>query len=447
MDTKMEKLLTLLDLHKQASMAPDTKSFEFAALNQTHKLVPYKQAVSWTRTDLGIKIEGVSGNVSLDQNGSYAQWLKKHLKKHTVPELAENPENNVLCYSHDNMAPADQADWKEYASAHGAAITFRTPQDGILGGLWLERDKAFDDMEKILLEEISLLYAQTLSLLKLREKARFLSFYKRLKKHKAILWVVLIALCFLPVRLSITAPAEIVAQSPTVITVPYDGVLDKIMVKPGETIRPDQILFEMDRTELDGEIKSSEQALKTAQKNLSRIRRESLREPEKKADITKLSSEIEARKIEYNHARQLIEKSTMRATKPGVAIFSDSNDFEGRPVRTGEKVMVIADPENIELLIKVPMDNMVPISKEDAVSFYLNVSPLQGYEAEIISMGYQAGIDPDGLLTYKIRARILDQSDIRIGWKGTAKIKGEWSILSYSILRRPLAIFRHITGL
>ena len=231
---------------------------------------------------------------------------------------------------------------------------------------------------------------------------------------------------------------------------PYDGVLDVINVKAGDIVKKDQSVFVMDKTDLDGRIKASSQALRTAQSNLSRLRKESLRVPEKKAELNQLMSEITAKKIENDHAQTLFDKSVVRAPVDGVAIFSDANEFEGQPVRTGEKVMIVADPEKIELLIKAPVDNMIPISKDSPVKFFLNVSPLSGHSAEIISMGYQSSPDADGLLTYKIRARINDsgtETPARIGWKGTAKIKGSWNILAYSVLRRPLVTLRKITGL
>ena len=440
----MDKILILLDLIKQAGQAEDRNSFEFITLNKTNALVPYKQAVFWEKTDFGIKLGNVSGNMSLDKNGPYAQFLKTFIK------TRHHDGSHVECLSHDNVSAATNAQWKEHIGAHAMLIYFQTNQDGILGGLWLEREKAFNDGEKAILDELAIGYSQSYALLKMREKASLLSPWKKLKRHQKILTLLAIIICLLPVHLNITAPAEIVAKNPTVITVPFDGVIDEIKVRPGDNVTAAQTLFTMDRTDLEGKIDATNQTLKSAQKNMSRLRRESLSAPEKKVEITRLSSEIAERKIEFEHAQKLLKRSDTKSPINGLAIFSDANEFEGQPVTTGTKIMTIADPAQTELLIKVPVDNMLAVTKNNAVEFFLNVSPLNAYHAEIISIGYQASPDSNSLLTYKIRAKIVDHanaSPVRIGWKGTAKIEGQWSILAYSILRRPLIALRNLSGL
>ena len=244
------------------------------------------------------------------------------------------------------------------------------------------------------------------------------------------------------------APAELIAQDPSVVSIPFDGILDDVKVRPGETVEAGDILAHMDKTTLEGQMEMAEQTLSAAQESLSRLSREALKMPEKKTELNMVQSEIRSRKIDYEHARKLWERSDIAAPKDGVAIFSDANVLEGRPVRTGEKIMLIADPKDSELLIRIPVDAMIPVNKDRPVHFYLNISPLSSRIAEIVSIGYQASADADGLLTYKIRAKLDgEQDNLRIGWKGTAKVQGDWSILAYALLRRPLITLRNITGL
>jgi hypothetical protein len=444
---KMERILTLLDLHKQASQSPDLKSFKFTALNHTNRLVSYKQAVFWETFDISVKLDSVSGNSTLDANGSYAQWLKGFIKKPALVNAKSNTAQNVFVFCKDTIDDHQKKDWSEYTAEHCALLAIRTPEGDVIGGLWLERNEPFDEKDIALLEELCILYSQTYAFLKLREKSNLISFWKTFKKHQKWMLLLCLLIAFMPVRLTVTAPAEIVAKNPTVMTVPYDGVLDKVTITPGKEVETGQTLFTMDTTDLDGQIEAAKQALGSANKNLSRIRRESLSIPEKKTEITQLMAEIAARKIDYTNAQKRMKKSTILAPQNGIAIFSDASDYEGQPVRTGQKIMIISDPEDIELLIKVPVDNMVPVAKNSMANFFLNVAPLNGYDAHIHSIGYQPGIDSDGLLTYKLRAKISQTDTLRIGWKGTAKIKGEWTVLLYSVLRRPLITLRHLTGI
>ena len=203
----------------------------------------------------------------------------------------------------------------------------------------------------------------------------------------------------------------------------------------------------MDQTNLKAETDQAEQELQTAQVSLSRAGLESLSNAEKKADLQLLRAEIAQKRIALEYAQERLSKTNISAPTDGIAIFADANAFEKKPMHTGEKLMVIAQPEETEALITVPVDAMLPISKDSPASFYLNTQPLETHKADITSIGYQASVDPDGQLTYKIRANIDDTEAMRIGHKGTAKIKSHWSILGYAVLRRPLIAMRNIIGL
>lgn len=444
----MDKLVSFLDLQKQATQAGDLKAFEFIALNKTRDVVDYKQAIFWSHGDFGVSLHNISGNAALEPNGPYASWLKGFIRDYGVEEVTQQ-KRSALLFSHDTIAPENAEGWEQHNAAHTALLALQTPEDGIMGGLWLERDQAFTEAEQATLEELSISYAQSYALLKLRQRSSLTSPWKKLRKHQKLLLIFFLLLCFFPVRLSITAPAEIVAQSPSIVTVPFDGILERIDVSPGDTIIEGMRVFTMDTTDIENQIASSSTALQAAQRNLSRLRKEVLRTPEKKPELHALLATITEKKIELGFAQKRLKASGVSALTDGIAIFADRQQFEGQPVRTGQKIMTIANPDQSELLIKIPVNSMVPLSTDLSTSFFLNVAPLHGYQAEITSIGYQASPDADGILSYKIRAKILSaQGDEtpRIGWKGTAKIEGEWSILSYAILRRPLITLRHLTG-
>jgi hypothetical protein len=438
----MDKFLTLLDLQKRARDAANLQELGFVLVNNTHKLVHYTQGLFWTYAHGDCKLQTVSGNAAIEHKSVYALWMKDFIER-TLKER----QGTIIPCSVETILHADQEPWRNWCAAHALLVVFKT-RKGIIGGLWLERATAFNDAEIHVLEELAQSYAQSLALLSADQNPVLSYNWKNLKRYQKYAWMMLGVACILPVRLSVTAPAELIAQGPAVLTVPYDGMLEEVSVRPGDVVSKDQVLARMDKTSLQAQMDMAAQNLQTANDALSRISREALKTPEKKTELNQVQSEIRTRKIDYDHAKILLERSELTAPKDGVAIFSDANVLEGRPVRTGEKVMLVANPKESELLIRVPVDAMIPLDQSKPVHFYLNVSPLSSYRAEIISIGYQASADPDGLLTYKIRAKLADNPEnVRIGWKGTAKVQGGWSILSYAILRRPLITLRNITGL
>lgn len=71
--------------------------------------------------------------------------------------------------------------------------------------------------------------------------------------------------------------------------------------------------------------------------------------------------------------------------------------------------------------------------------------PAELLAGTLTETSYQAGIAPDGVASYLLRASVDDQA-ARIGLRGTAKLYGEWVVLGYYLLRRPLAKLREWSG-
>lgn len=420
----MDKLFTLLEIQHQAQEAQSRDALLHVIVNETRKLVAYDQAVFWSVEGLSLKLEKISGNTVLDPQSLYAADLKRSVKR----EMAGTSSVTLL--------------------PTGAVLMFRTGEEGLLGGLWLEHTAAYGEAEKRILEELSLTFAQALAIWNLRRSSSFLPRFKNKKRTKYIALAAILVCAFFPVREGITAPAEIVAREAEIVTIPFDGVIETVHVRPGDAVKPGDLLASMEQQSLQAQMDMAEQEMTVVQSALSRVQRESLAAPDKKMNLTELQEEIESKKIVYDYAKDLKERSEIRAANGGIAVFADANALRGKPVRTGDKIMMVANPADYELLIRVPVDSMVPVKPDAPVRFFLNVAPLGGHKAEIRSIGYQAAPDADGLLTYKILATLKENDkDLRIGWKGTAKIKGGWTTLSYAILRRPFIALRNMTGI
>lgn len=421
----MDKLFTLLELQHKAQKAQSYAALTHVIVNETIKLISYTQAVFFTPDLLSIKLERASGNAVIDTQGSYAADIKK--------SISSEMKNESACF---------------VATARGGIIFFHNDHEGFLGGLWLENTQAYNEAERRILEELSMIFAQSLALWQHREKNRFFLNFKKSKKwRKYVVGTAVLAALF-PVRLSISAPAEIVAREAKIITAPFDGMIEKILVEPGDQVKAEDLLVKMESQPLQAQMDVAEQEILIAQSALSRMERESLTVPDKKMNLVQLQQEIESKKISHDYARHMKERSEIRSTEAGIAVFSASQPLEGKPVHIGEKIMTITDPAKYELLVRVPVGSLIRFDKESEFSFFINLSPLKSYTAKIHSVGYQSSVDPDGLITYKILADITDKTrEMRIGWKGTAHIKGEWTVLSYAIMRRPLMNLRNLIGL
>jgi HlyD family secretion protein len=138
------------------------------------------------------------------------------------------------------------------------------------------------------------------------------------------------------------------------------------------------------------------------------------------------------------------------ADRAGVAVFSDANDWIGRTVQTGERVMQLADPAQAGVLVWLPAADAINLEPGAPVRLFLHTQPLQPLAAQLLQTSYQAVPSPDGIASYRLRASFASApggAAPRIGLRGTARVSGDWSLLGYYLLRRPLAAMREWTGL
>jgi multidrug resistance efflux pump len=428
----MNKIALLLGLQKQVRDAQSIEDIGFVIANKTHDLIAYKQAIFWTCDGPDIDLKMASGSVNIDKSGPYALWLKNIIKKN------KKSLDFIQMIGHENDV--------EWGAKAQYSMIFKSHEGRVFGGLWIECDKELSDEELSLLQEVRECYEQSLGNIILRKsRSSYVSLFGG-SKFKKLTIVALIVAFFCPVQLSMTAPVEVVASHATTISMPFDGVIDDVVVRPGDVVIVGQELAQMDKTQLQSDFDRADQKVIATQSSLSRTGFESLRSGEKKEDLQKLRSEIDVLKIERKYAQKLLNKTEITTPVDGVAVFSDASALKGKALATGEKIMVIADPKDAELLVRIPAQSLLPIGVGDGVSFFLNQSPLKSYDAKIAAIGYESSMDVDGLLTYKIRAQYDNALDLRIGWQGTAKIKSHWSIFGYSLLRKPLIALRNLAG-
>jgi hypothetical protein len=136
------------------------------------------------------------------------------------------------------------------------------------------------------------------------------------------------------------------------------------------------------------------------------------------------------------------------ATRSGIALFDDPNDWIGKPVTIGERLLEIADPSQGELEIWLPVSDAIKLDLGTNVDFFLNVAPDAPLLATLRQASYEATVSPSGVLGYRLKAKFAESSKVpRIGLRGTAKIYGEHVTLFYYLMRRPLAAVRQMLGL
>ena len=469
-------LTTLLSLEKEARHAPDLQALGFISVNESLRLLHYEQAIFWRRlavsplsvshlfskqangtTDangtgrpLTITIVSFSGITRFDPHAPHVVWLHNLIGQQTGLATSRKCHN----LSVEQVDHSQRNAWLEWSPPHVLWVPLAEPCSGeLLGGLWLARDLVWEAGEQRLAEHMADGYGQALALLLTKSKRNFISLAIPRIVRLALLGCLLVGLLLLPVQQSVLAPATVVAEQPTIMSAPADGVVQLFHVVPNQTVVVGQALFELDPTEVNHQLQVATEEMAVALAHYQKAESKAFQTPESGGELASLRALMARAATQAQHAKQLLQRLQVSAPVAGVVLFSDVNEWLGRPVRVGERILAIADPTNIEMEILLPVADALVFKPGTETRMFLHINPLNPLPGKLRYASYEASATPEGLLAYHLRSVFLDKDNMlgnqngpRLGLKGTAKLFGEKVPLFIYLFRRPFSALRQRTG-
>ena len=437
--------LALLEFERRIQSASSNREVAFRAVNDASQVLDFDQAVLW-RFDVFSRplIAVASGLADVSGDSPYQQWLVQLVQAITPAGFHES-----RAYVIGELPEAVVTDGADWCPAHLLHCPLRGPTGTPLGGILFFRGKPFTEAEAARADWIA-------------RSAGYGLWAWRSDRHGVKRWLksratwrtlaiaaVVVALAgLIPVRLSALAPAEITPVRPFPVTSPIEGVVREIVVKPNQIVKADEVLVVLDDTALRNRLELASRALDIARADLQRATFKSFSDEASRFELQVLNARVQEKLAEVTFLTELLAKSKLLAPQGGVAIFSSAEDWRGRPVQVGERVMMVADPSIIDVTIYLPPDDAVELEPGAQVNLLLHVDPLSPLEARIERSSYEATLAPDGTLAYVIRAQLLPGQGLpRIGLRGTAKVYAGEVTLAYYLLRKPLAFLRRSLGI
>jgi multidrug resistance efflux pump len=267
---------------------------------------------------------------------------------------------------------------------------------------------------------------------------------KWLKRAAAVLALALL----IPVRLSAVAPAEVVALTAAAISAPQDGVIGAFYVQPNSFVKQGDLLFSLDDRDLNSRRSVALQALQVAQADLLAAQQRAFDDVKSKGDLAAAQGRVKEKEAELQMVEGLLERTSVRAPRNGIVIFGDANDWLGRPVQTGERIMQLADPRDAGVMVWLPVSDAINLDVGAPIRLFLHTAPLSPLSASLVETSYQPVQSPANVSSYRVRGRFdEDTDDERIGLRGTARVSGSWTCLGYYLLRRPISVVREWAGI
>lgn len=447
---QLSGLANLVLIQTRFRRSSSIKELAFVAVNDIRLLVNYESAVFFLHAP-GQKnrrekcLLAASDVPEIDNKTPYALWLA-NLYTNIVSLNKSETTSLSLDHLRESLDQDVVQNWSQHASQHLMWIPILYDNE-LIGATLVFRSSPFEESEIRVLEycQEALNYA-ALGLLS-RPKLKSISNFNRSKNRYFIAaLILLIVVQFLPINLTILAPAAVIAKDPFVVRSPLNGTIEKIHVEPNMKVRSGDVLVSLDKSALKTQLEIAAQSQVIVEAELHQAQQSAFNDIDSKSLIPLLTLKLEKSRLEVAYTKSLLERSEIRSERNGITIYSNNNELIGRPFQLGERIMSVADSEQSRLEIYLPVGDDIELDRGSPVQLFLAASPDKSIAASLSTLAYEAQ-DHEGTLVFKLLADFTKEISLpRIGQRGTVRIEGKKVTLFYYIFRRPIAFLRQKFG-
>lgn len=469
-------LVAQLEARARAANTPVELAFSIA--NDTLPLLGFRQALVLAGSGKQARLQTVSGLALPTEDSPYLIWLRRcwpWMQQQVgeaggwLPAPGSAPDaspgispapmpvdggrasaGDAAPQSAAAAAPAEVLDgWAEWWPQGLYAVPLRRRDGAVLAWAAFLLEQPPTPLQQQALAHLAVQWGYCWEMLGGKPRVGLRQRWQALGRKRHVLWLVLAVLLVMPVRQSALAPAEIVALDATTIASPLDGVVKAFHVRPNQAVQAGDLLFSLDDTTLRNRLEVATQSVAVADAEWMAASQKAFDNFQSKGELALLQGRAQEKRAELAAVQAQLARIDVRAPHDGIAVFGAVDDWLGRPVVTGERIVQMANPASAGVLIYLPVADALVLEENAPVKLFLTVRPLSPLLAHVAETSYQASLSPDNVASYRLRATLdapASRDDARIGLRGTAKISGGWVPLAYYLLRRPLATLRAWSG-
>lgn len=428
-------LETLIRLEGEAIASQDALSLQHQAVNKPRALLDCGHIFWVARKGNSIKVLAVTGQETMERHTPFGQWLTDDLKIRAKDGSLDSANQ----WEFKSRRETDLINYP-FIHAHYAPFSPNPKAGGLLFAFSSPPSESHTSIMARLGEIYGLVHAARRGAKRARMAPR-----KRNIFYGSVAALALIGL--IPIPMTTLAPAEVVADTPFIMSSEFDGVIKDVLVAPNAQVKAGDPLIRMDDVTLRNELALADKELHLAE---VRQRMAGLRvfvDAEAKRELAVADAEAELALARRDYARARLDKTVLRAPRDGLALFSDVSELTGRPVSNGEAILRIAEPTRVLLRLHAPLAHGEALREGARVRMFLDTDPVAPLEAELIRASYRATTTPEGGMAFDAHASLTENDLPRIGARGVAKIYGKKAPIAYFLARRPLTLLRQMTGL
>jgi len=456
-DYRRKALAIGVELAKNAARARTLDELQFILVNDTRSLLPFDRALLIAHFGGKSALVATSNQPRLEYKSDFVQRINK-----LAPGLKGVREGLVLFagtpvkgdFSSDLAVQLE--DYMSYSRCSCIMALPLLKYDDVVGHLLLEffNDAAPGEAETYTLMNMLPFLASALTekwILAKDPKVRRSFFMEisaageddrtsrlSLMKKLALLAAVLVLLAmFLPVTLTVGGRADVAPDYEYFAYVQMDGIVEKVLVKEGDSVTKDQPLAELEAKEIDYRIRESKRLLESYRTEMEILRNLGAENPTKLAEsqLVGIKSLRAKQELDFlNWQRQFL---TIRAPVDGVILTKRVEGLIGKKFKAGEAFCKVAPHHVLVAEIFVRESDVSFVRNNQLGEAYFNFQPHKAHKLEVTSISPNSETLERVGSVFRVRANFLGQlTDIKPGMQGIAHIDTVRVSLWFMLTRR-----------
>ena len=446
--TEVSQLEKLIKLKSEAYKLESAQELAIFACNSPHQLHRYFQSISWHRNKLNkIEVIAVSGISMVEKNAPIVRFIVKLIRT----ALSFENKEKALLFTPDAIKHKDlKKDWDSFLPPYCQWLPYTKNGHTEAGLLIFHEQPVTTDCHKLFVPLSRTFEHVWYSFPENRKKQFGLTArFTRSSLQKILILLAIAGLLCIPVRESALAPSSVVATKPTIVSSSISGVIRDIHVPPNEFVKRGDLLVSLDSDQLVSDLEIARKELASAKTELLIASQRSFNQEDARAEVNLLQSKAESAELNVQRAQSLLNRSKIYAEEDGLAIYTDKYEFLGQSVTVGQRIMLLADVNAVEIDIYMPVGDTIDFEVGDEVLLFLNTDPTKPIKAKLRQTSYEPRSRENGDYVFQLKAQ-FDSKEYkgRIGWAGTAKVysSSKVSLFMY-FFRRPISTVRRFFGL
>ena len=230
--------------------------------------------------------------------------------------------------------------------------------------------------------------------------------------------IALAVLAAWPTTYRVVAPARVEGAVQQMIAAPVDGFVRTVAARPGELVRADQVIVQLEDQDLTLEREKWDSEIAQLDKQY----REALSKDDA-AQIVVARSKLEQARSQLDLAQRQLERTRLKAPFDGVLISGDLSQSIGMPVKRGQELMTIATERAYRIVAEVDEQDIaaLQVGQSAQVMFAALAQPVVFSVTRIAPVATAA----EGRNMFEIEGRAGAESAaaaMRPGLRGVARI-------------------------